>query len=202
MPGRPVTIVGGGRDAWSDWRRGSREKLWARGAYPAWSSGPSTSPLGAPMTQTYSVARVARYSALWFVATFAAGFGYRLGLALLGIPFASVGSTHPFWHNASYAAVGCSAALLVYWLLARRHPATYWYEATSVCVVGNLIGWCVLALIQPDWHHAMGWRYVERALLTECVLISVAAVLSRRVQIGPVLSAASQGAPNNRWRGP
>ena len=42
---RLLTIVGGGRDAWSVWRRGSRERLWARGACPAWSCGPSTSPL-------------------------------------------------------------------------------------------------------------------------------------------------------------
>src|ERR1700730_11053239 len=40
-----LTIVGGGREAWSVWRRGSREKLCARGACPAWSCGPSTSPL-------------------------------------------------------------------------------------------------------------------------------------------------------------
>jgi hypothetical protein len=40
-----LTIVGGGREARSVWRRGSGERLWARGACPAWLSGPSTSPL-------------------------------------------------------------------------------------------------------------------------------------------------------------
>jgi hypothetical protein len=40
-----LTIVGGGREAWSVWGRGTREKVWARGPYPAWSAGPSTSPL-------------------------------------------------------------------------------------------------------------------------------------------------------------
>lgn len=41
-----LTIVGGGREAWPARRRGSGETLWARGASPARSSGPSTSPLG------------------------------------------------------------------------------------------------------------------------------------------------------------
>ncbi len=43
---RLLTIVGGGRDAWSVWRRGRWETVCARGARPGWSSGPSTSPLG------------------------------------------------------------------------------------------------------------------------------------------------------------
>src|SRR5437762_14111389 len=41
-----LTIVGGGRDAWSVWRRGRWRTVCARGADLAWSSGPSTSPLG------------------------------------------------------------------------------------------------------------------------------------------------------------
>ena len=40
-----ATIVEGGREAWSVWGRGSRERLWARGPCPAWVPGPSTSPL-------------------------------------------------------------------------------------------------------------------------------------------------------------
>jgi hypothetical protein len=40
-----LTIVGGVREAWSDWGRGARERWWARGPCPAWSCGPSTSPL-------------------------------------------------------------------------------------------------------------------------------------------------------------
>jgi hypothetical protein len=42
-----LTLVRGGRDAWSDWRGGTQSKLWARRAWPVWSSGPSTSPLAA-----------------------------------------------------------------------------------------------------------------------------------------------------------
>src|SRR5205807_2536346 len=42
----PVCISGAG-GAWSVWRRGSRDRSWARGACPTWSSGPSTSPLDA-----------------------------------------------------------------------------------------------------------------------------------------------------------
>ncbi len=42
-----LTIVGGGREAWSAWRRGRLGKVCARGACPTWSSGPSTSPLEA-----------------------------------------------------------------------------------------------------------------------------------------------------------
>src|SRR5947207_6691280 len=42
---RRLTIVGGVRDAWSVWRRGRLGTVCARGAHPAWSSGPSTSPL-------------------------------------------------------------------------------------------------------------------------------------------------------------
>jgi len=44
-----LTIVGGGREAWSVWGRGTREKVWARGALDTWSRGPSTSPLGIPV---------------------------------------------------------------------------------------------------------------------------------------------------------
>src|SRR5213080_1656245 len=40
-----LTIVGGVREAWSVWRRGRLGTVCARGAHPAWSSGPSTSPL-------------------------------------------------------------------------------------------------------------------------------------------------------------
>src|SRR6267154_1733093 len=40
-----LTIVGGGREAWSVWRRGRLGTVCARGACPTWSSGPSTSPL-------------------------------------------------------------------------------------------------------------------------------------------------------------
>jgi len=40
-----LTIVGGGREAWPVWRRGRLGTVCARGADPAWSSGPSTSPL-------------------------------------------------------------------------------------------------------------------------------------------------------------
>src|SRR5712671_2755306 len=40
-----LTIVGGGREAWSVWRLGRLGTVCARGAHPAWSSGPSTSPL-------------------------------------------------------------------------------------------------------------------------------------------------------------
>jgi len=42
---RPLTIVGGVREASSVWGRGTREKLWARGPCPTWVPGPSTSPL-------------------------------------------------------------------------------------------------------------------------------------------------------------
>ena len=41
-----LTIVGGGRDAWSVWGRGTQSTLRARGPCQTWSSGPSTSPLG------------------------------------------------------------------------------------------------------------------------------------------------------------
>ena len=44
-PWRNLTIVGGGREAWSVWRRGRLGTVCARGACLAWSSGPSTSPL-------------------------------------------------------------------------------------------------------------------------------------------------------------
>ena len=40
-----LTIVGGVREAWSVWRRGRLGTVCARVACPAWSSGPSTSPL-------------------------------------------------------------------------------------------------------------------------------------------------------------
>jgi len=43
---RRLTIVGGGHDAWSVWRCGRLGTVCARGACPAWSSGPSPSPLG------------------------------------------------------------------------------------------------------------------------------------------------------------
>src|SRR5205807_4648920 len=41
----PLTIVGGAREARSVWHRGRLGTVCARGAHPAWSSGPSTSPL-------------------------------------------------------------------------------------------------------------------------------------------------------------
>src|SRR5438876_188048 len=47
---RPLTIVGGGRDAWSVWRRGRLGTVCSRGACPACSSGPSTSSLAAVLT--------------------------------------------------------------------------------------------------------------------------------------------------------
>jgi len=45
------------------WRRGSREKLWARGALDTWSSGPSTSPLGVSLSARFEVREVFRISA-------------------------------------------------------------------------------------------------------------------------------------------
>src|SRR5215472_15833202 len=47
-----LTIVGGGRDAWSVWARGTQSILRARGPWLAWSSGPSTSPLGGPCSMS------------------------------------------------------------------------------------------------------------------------------------------------------
>ena len=41
-----LTIVGGVREAWFDWRRGRAKTVCARVAWPAWVPGPSTSPLG------------------------------------------------------------------------------------------------------------------------------------------------------------
>src|SRR5207237_5613520 len=49
LAGRPLTIVGGGREALAVGRRGRLGTVCARGACPAWSSGPSTSPLGGSM---------------------------------------------------------------------------------------------------------------------------------------------------------
>src|SRR5262249_41037464 len=44
---RLLTIVGGVREAWVVWARGTQSTLRARGPWLAWSSGPSTSPLAA-----------------------------------------------------------------------------------------------------------------------------------------------------------
>src|SRR6266478_684708 len=48
---RRLTIVGGGRETLLVWRRGRLGTVCARDACPAWSSGPSTSPLGAAMSR-------------------------------------------------------------------------------------------------------------------------------------------------------
>jgi hypothetical protein len=50
-----LTIVGGCRDAWSVWLRGRWKRLCARVARPAWSRGPSTSPLGAAHVKRLAV---------------------------------------------------------------------------------------------------------------------------------------------------
>src|SRR5258708_6022499 len=52
-PPRRLTIVGVGREAWSVWRRGRGKTVCARGACPAWSSGPSTSPLSGMSTRRF-----------------------------------------------------------------------------------------------------------------------------------------------------
>src|SRR5437016_102067 len=57
-----LTIVGGGRDAPLVWRRGRLGTVCARGAHPAWSSGPSTSPLEGSMALASRFRVVAR---LW-----------------------------------------------------------------------------------------------------------------------------------------
>jgi hypothetical protein len=61
-------IVGGGREAWSAWGRGSQEKLWARGPCRAWSSGPSTSPLGIMQRSSLPLMLSAAVAALMSVA--------------------------------------------------------------------------------------------------------------------------------------
>jgi hypothetical protein len=58
---RRLTIVGGVRGAWSDWRRGHPGTVCAHVACPTWSSGPSTSPLDgvtrAPSCRTTAATR-------------------------------------------------------------------------------------------------------------------------------------------------
>ena len=81
---------------------------------------------------SYSIARVAKFSALYIGATFVAGLVASLILRRIGAEVGGVGSEHPFWRNIWFALPAWSAALLVYWGLARRHPESYWYTAVSV----------------------------------------------------------------------
>src|SRR5260221_14566136 len=53
---RRLTIVGGVRERSVVKRRGRRERLCARGACPAWSSGPSSSPLACRAVPCYILA--------------------------------------------------------------------------------------------------------------------------------------------------
>lgn len=132
---------------------------------------------------TYSISRVAKFSALYAVATFVAGLAASLVLPRMGVEMGGVGSEHPFWRSIWFALPAWAAALLVYWALARRYPEDYWYTAISVSLASNvLLLWGILRLTQPMLIQRLGISYVTQALYQEGIVICLAALLSRRVR--------------------
>lgn len=134
------------------------------------------------MDSSLSIARVARFSALYILATFLAGLVARLLLPRIGVQMGDVGSAHPFWRNIWFAIPAWSAVLWVYWLLARRYPVGYWYSAASVSVASNIVLWVLMNLAAPALAWQLGSSYALQAFYQEVVVIGLAALLSRRVK--------------------
>ena len=131
---------------------------------------------------SYSIARVARFSALYIAATFLAGLAARLVLPRLGVEMGGLNSEHPFWRNVWFALPAWAAMLLIYWRLARLHPDSYWYTAASISLAANVLLWGLLRLAQPMLIQHLGVSYISRALYQEVAVICLAALLSRRVR--------------------
>src|SRR5688572_1868018 len=131
---------------------------------------------------SYSIARVARFSALYIAATFLAGLAARLVLPRLGVEMGGLNSEHPFWRNVWFALPAWAAVLLIYWRLARLHPDSYWYTAVSISLASNVLLWGFLRLAQPMLIQRLGVSYITQALYQEVVVICLAALLSRRVR--------------------
>jgi hypothetical protein len=131
---------------------------------------------------SFSIARVAKFSALYMAATILAGLAARLVLPRVGVDGGVVGSANPFWRNIWFAIPAWIAVLWVYWELARRYPASYWYSAAAVSVISNALLWLLLVLTQPDFARLVGSSYALNALYQEVIVIFLAAALSRRVR--------------------
>jgi hypothetical protein len=134
------------------------------------------------MQTSFSVARVAKFSALYVAATLLAGLVARLVLPRVGVEWGDIDSAHPFLRNIWFALPAWSAVLWVYWLLARRYPASYWYSAVSISLASNGALWVLLVLTQPMRAHQLGTSYALNALYQEAIVINLAALLSRRVK--------------------
>jgi hypothetical protein len=122
----PLTIVGGGREAWSVWRRGSREKVWARGACPTWVPGPSTSPLDAMSAAEEAPVRRLRL---------ATAYALFPVFALPGIyAFFSIKDVMPAWltHPSQYVWVLFACRLLLQMLVGSHR-----FGDSSICLLPN-----------------------------------------------------------------
>jgi hypothetical protein len=107
-------------------------------------------------------------------------------LPSFGIPFSGVGTAHPFLHSLWYAVPGWSAALAVYWLLARRHSEVYWLAAVPVSLLSGSLAIGLLRAMQPLAFQQLRMTELLSSLYWDALIIVIAATLSRRVLIpGP-----------------
>jgi hypothetical protein len=138
-----LTIVGGVREEWSVWRRGSQEKLWARGACPAWSSGPSTSPLDGMAN-----ALIIAFASLGLVGIFLGARAWRYASRCA----AQASTAAPWmWLRIGAFLVGLALAIASLLLILR-----FSYPAPDGS--GRIVGWpFFVAYFDPAGDDYVGW---------------------------------------------
>ena len=155
---RRLTIVGGGRDAWSVWGRGTQERLWARGPCQTWSSGPSTSPLA-----DMALASVKRLSLVGAVGTSVLVASYAVWLfshsrapnyELIRVHHLVVATLFATWHVADANDLRRAPASLDHgWFVLLLFPfyTAYYLISTRRWRRGGLIAAAITVLFALPW---------------------------------------------------
>jgi hypothetical protein len=160
------------------WARGTREKLCDRGPHRAWSSGPSTSPLGVVAKRVVAafflapLAGALLYASTALLAhTLPGGFSEFLVTILLAYMFAASGTV--------------AIALPVY-LVLRRFGLVYWWSALGT---GSVVGLLFALMIGSATSTLLTGNFA-------LILIGAASGLAFWLLCGSLTP------PNYRWRGP
>jgi hypothetical protein len=135
---------------------------------------------------------IVKYALLHLTVTIVAGFLCRQILPSFGVPFSGIGTAHPFVHSLWYAVPGWSAALAVYWLLARRHSEVYWLAAVPVSLLSGSFAIGLLRAMLPLAFQQLRLSELLSSLYWDALVIVIAAALSRRVLIPWPLRLHSQ----------
>jgi hypothetical protein len=139
------------------------------------------------------ILRILKFSVLNTVVTFMAGWLLRIILPFIGSPF--IDYPH-FWGNLLFVLPSWAVTLWVFWLLARRHPAGYWYVATSVGALSTLIALALGYLMNPEaMKPFLTLKSLVSQLFWQSVVIVIAAILSRRVKYDTIAPVTGAQAP-------